>query len=186
AGCRTRVRGLLVRGADGEVATMALYGSIETIRAQAPRSDGFAIAFRYVDELFRPGSEIQARVRALRPGDKKKVEIGGGAFVLEETYQTKARADGFFESHRKFIDVQAIFEGEELMEVGDIARMKVRQPYNTDRDLIIYEDCPDASLLRVHAGQAAVFFPVDVHMPTLRVQATPVLVRKCVVKIPVA
>ncbi len=105
--------------------------------------------------------------------------------MLEETYETKLRADGFFESHRKFIDIQAIFEGEELMEVADIARMKIRQPYHPDRDLIVYEDSTEAALLRVHAGQAAVFFPADAHMPTLRVRAAAVNVRKCVVKVPV-
>jgi len=71
------------------------------------------------------------------------------------------------------------------MEVADISRMTVKQPYNEKRDLIIYEDSSEASLLRVHAGQAAVFYPVDVHMPTLRLRAAPVTVRKCVVKVPV-
>lgn len=164
---------------------MAIYGSIENVRAQAPRTDGFAAAFAYLKELFTPGSEVQKRVRAVVEGDRNKIELGGGAFVFEETYDTKLRADGFFESHRKFIDIQAIFEGEELMEVADIAAMKVRQPYNAERDLIVYEDSTNAALLRVHPGEAAVFFPTDVHMPTMQVRA-PVKVRKCVVKVPVS
>jgi biofilm protein TabA len=164
---------------------MALYGSLETVRAQAPRTDGFAKAFRYVEELLQPGSPVQQRLRAIGAGDSDKVQLSDGVFVIEQAYETKLRADGFFESHRKFIDVQTVFEGEELMEVADIARMKDRQPYNPDRDLIVYEDSSDASLLRVFAGQIAVFFPADVHMPTLRIRNDPVLVRKCVVKIPV-
>ena len=32
----------------------------------------------------------------------------------------------------------------------------------------------------------ALFFPVDVHMPTLRIRHDPVLVRKAVVKVPVS
>jgi YhcH/YjgK/YiaL family protein len=164
---------------------MALYGSLSTVRDQAPRTAGFAKAFAYVEELHRPGSPIHQRVRAIPSGERNKTDLGGGMFVIEEAYETKLRADGFFESHRNFIDVQTIFEGEELMEVGDIARMKVRQPYNPERDLIIYEDSTDASLLRVFAGQVAIFFPVDVHMPTLRIRANAVPVRKCVVKIPI-
>jgi YhcH/YjgK/YiaL family protein len=163
---------------------MAIYGSIETIRAQAPRTEGFAHAFRYLEELFRAGSPVNTRVTGIARGDRLRTDIGHGLFVIEEAYETKVRADGFFESHRKFIDVQAIVEGEELMEVSDIAWMKVKQPYNPDRDLIIYEDNTDAALLRVHTGQAAVFFPADAHMPTLRVRAAAVPVRKCVVKIP--
>ena len=53
------------------------------------------------------------------------------------------------------------------------------------RDLIIYEDNTEASHLRVYAGSAAVFFPSDAHMPTLRVRNDAVHVRKCVVKVPV-
>jgi biofilm protein TabA len=164
---------------------MAIYGSIDTVRAQTPRTDGFATGFAYLKELFTAGSEVQRRVCAVVPGERNKIELGGGAFVLEEAYMTKLRADGFFESHRNYTDIQAIFEGEELMEVADISRMTVRQPYNEKRDLIIYEDSTDATLLRVYAGQAAVFFPTDVHMPTMRVRAAAVNVRKCVVKVPV-
>lgn len=164
---------------------MALYGSLATVRAQAPHTDGFGQAFRYVEELLQDGSPLQKRLRGIGSGDSEKVQLNDGVFVIEQAYETKLRADGFFESHRKFIDVQTVFEGEELMEVADIARMKVRQPYNADRDLIVYEDSTDASLLRVFAGQIAIFFPSDVHMPTMRIRNDPVLVRKAVVKVPV-
>jgi len=164
---------------------MAIYGSIDAVRAQTPRDEGFTTAFAYLAELFTAGSAVQKRVRAVVAGERNKIDLGGGVFVLEESYETKLRADGFFESHRKYIDIQTIFEGAELMEVADIARMTVRQPYHTERDLIVYEDSSDAALLRVHAGQAAVFFPTDAHMPTLRVRAAAVAVRKCVIKVPV-
>jgi YhcH/YjgK/YiaL family protein len=164
---------------------MSLHGSLDTVRAQAPKTAGFATAFAYFDELFQPGSPAHARVKGIALDDTIKTDLAGGAFVIEQAYPTRLRADGFFESHQKFIDVQVIFEGEELMEVADIARMTVKQPYNEKRDLVIYDDSTESSLLRVYARQAAVFFPCDVHMPTLRVRADPVNVRKCVVKIPV-
>jgi biofilm protein TabA len=164
---------------------MAIYGSVASVRAQAPRTPGFAAAFAYVDELLRAGSEVQKRVKAIASGDTEKVDLADGLFAIEQAYETHLRADGFFESHKKYIDVQTVFEGEELMEVADISRMTVKQPYNEKRDLIIYDDSTDAALLRVFAGQTAVFFPTDVHMPTMRIRAAGVLVRKCVVKIPV-
>ena len=165
---------------------MALYGSLVTVRAQAPQTAGFAAAFAYVEELLREGSTVAARIRAIAAGDSARVELGDGVFAMEQAYETKLRADGFFESHRKYIDVQTVVVGEELMEVGDVARMEVRQPYNAERDLIIYGDNSEASLLRVYPGQAAIFFPSDVHMPQLRIRSAPVLVRKSVVKIPVS
>ena len=164
---------------------MSLYGSIATVRAQLTRTEGFATAFAYLDELFTPGSPANLRVKAIAPDETNKAELAGGAFVIEQCYQTRLRADGFFESHRKYIDVQLIFEGEELMEVADITHMTERQPYNEKRDVIIFEDNTGASLLRVYPGQATVFYPSDAHMPTLRLRADAVTVRKCVVKVPV-
>ncbi len=164
---------------------MSLLGSLDAIRAQVPKTEGFAIALTYLDELFRPGSPVNLRMKGLALDDSAKMELADGVFVIEQAYPTRLRADGFFESHRKFIDVQAIFEGEELMEVADLARMTVKQPYNEKRDLVIYEDSTQASLLRVYTGQAAVFFPCDVHMPTLRLRTAAMNVRKSVVKIPV-
>jgi biofilm protein TabA len=165
---------------------MALHGSFAALRSQAPQTPGFSAAFAYVEELLRNDSPARARLRAIADGDSQKIELTAGAFALEQTYETRLRADGFFESHRKYIDVQVIVEGEELMEVIDASRITMRQPYNAERDLIVYEDSSEASQLRVYAGQATIFFPTDVHMPTLRIRAAPVLVRKTVVKVPVS
>jgi YhcH/YjgK/YiaL family protein len=164
---------------------MSLLGSLASVRAQTPTTGGFATAFAYLEELFTAGSPANLRVKGIALDDTIKTELAGGAFVIEQAYATRLRADGFFESHRKYIDVQAIFEGEELMEVCDVSRMAVKQPYNEKRDLIIYEDNTEASHLRVYAGSAAVFYPSDAHMPTLRVRHAAVNVRKCVVKVPV-
>jgi YhcH/YjgK/YiaL family protein len=164
---------------------MALFGSLAALRAQAPQTAGFVAAFTYLDELMRPDSTARARLRAISRGEAQRIELREGAFAMEQVYETKPRAEGFFESHRTFIDLQVIVEGEELMEVVDVSRIALRESYVQDRDLATYLDAADASQLRLRAGEAAVFFPVDVHMPSLRVGAEPALVRKSVVKVPV-
>ena len=164
---------------------MALIGSLTAIRAQAPGTPGFATAFAYVEELMRPDSSARIRLRSIARGDNRRVELGGGVFAMEQAYETKPRKDGFFESHRKFIDVQVVVEGEEMIEVVDAARIDVREPYAEERDLITYGDTQHASRLCLVAGEAAIFFPVDVHMPCLNLNSSPVLVRKSVVKVPV-
>lgn len=164
---------------------MALFGSLATLRAQAPQTSGFAAAFAYADELMRPASAARTRLRGIAAGGAQRVELGDGVFAMEQVYETKPRADGFFESHRKYIDVQIVVEGEELIEVVEASRITVREPYAAERDLIMYQDAPTTSQLRIVAGEAAIFFPVDVHMPSLRLGDAPALVRKSVVKVPV-
>lgn len=155
-----------------------------TLRAQqhAPQ---LAAAFAYVEELLRPGSTANVRLHGIAVGSSEKIELGDGAFVIEQVYATKARPDGFFESHRKYIDVQVIVAGEEAMEVDDIARLVPTMEFNPERDLIKYADTPAASRLTMRAGDVALFFPADGHMPSLRLGAEAVVVRKAVVKVPV-
>jgi YhcH/YjgK/YiaL family protein len=164
---------------------MALFGSFSTVRAQAPQTPGFVTAFAYVEALLRPDSAARKRLEAAAAGEANKVDLGTGVFAIEQVYETRPRMEGFFESHRTYIDVQVVVAGEELMEVIDVSRAKVREPYDSARDLVTYADAPDASTLHVRAGEAAVFQPVDVHMPSLRAHPVATLVRKTVVKVPV-
>ena len=78
-----------------------------------------------------------------------------------------------------------VVEGEELMEVEDVSRLVVADPYNPERDFIKYADTSVGSVLRMRTGDVAIFFPEDGHMPSLQWRGTG-LVRKTVVKVPVA
>ena len=165
---------------------MAQFGPLASLRLQNhdPR---FAAAFAYAEEALRPGSGVHARLAAMAAGTSERVELGGGIFAMEQVYHAKPREEGFFESHRKYIDVQVVVEGVELMEVEEISRLKVTQDYDAERDFIKYAiEVPDAAKLILGAGGVALFFPTDGHMPSLRVAGRPTLVRKTVVKVPVA
>jgi YhcH/YjgK/YiaL family protein len=164
---------------------MAIFGSLSTLRAQCSGFNYFNPAFVYLDELTRPGSAARNRLEAMAAGTSARIELTGGMFAMEQVYLTKARADGFFESHRKYIDVQVVLVGEELMEVADIGRLPVRVGYDAEKDVILYRDFTGASVLRFQAGEAGVYFPVDGHMPGLSAGAAAQLVRKTVIKVPV-
>jgi YhcH/YjgK/YiaL family protein len=163
---------------------MALFGSVATVRSQCLPADRFAGVFAYLDDLFRDTSARAVRLRSIAVGDTERIELAGGAFALEQVYRSKIRSDGFFESHRKYIDVQVVFEGEESMEVFDLGRGTIRHPYDAQRDLLVYEDRA-GSLLHLRAGDATVFHPSDIHMPGLCGVSGPALVRKTVIKVPV-
>ena len=163
---------------------MAVFGSFSAVHRQLRSDPRFSAAFAYVADALQPGSAAAARIGGLAVGVTERIELTGGAFALEQVYLPKARAEGFFESHRKFIDVQVVVAGEELMEVAEITRLMVATDYNPERDLLKYADVADASVLRMQAGEVAVFFPEDGHMPSLQWRG-PGLVRKTVVKVPV-
>lgn len=165
---------------------MAVFGTLATVREQLSASPRFAIALAYVEELLRPGSPVHARLASVAVGSSQRIELTQGVFVMEQAYLTKPRSEGFFESHRKHVDVQVVVSGEEIMEVVDAGRIEARQAFDPERDLILYRDTEAASSWRMHPGEIGVFFPADVHMPGLRRGADAVAIRKAVVKVPVA
>ncbi len=164
---------------------MALFGPLSTVRRQLDGQARFDAAFACVAGLLDSNSAAHRRLKQAPVGYNERIDLADGSFVIEQVYQAKLRPEVFFESHRKYIDVQVIVEGAERMEVEDIGRLTVSQPYLEERDLIKYADTGAASLLTMPAGNVAIFFPVDGHMSTLQPAVGPVLVRKAVVKVPV-
>jgi len=171
-------------GAGLDCGGMALFGSLATLRAQLAHADHFQATFDYLDECFRPGSAAYQRLRSIEVGKQERTELAGGAFALEQVYMSKLRPDAFFESHKKFIDVQVIFEGEEFIEVADVAKLTVKEDQTPTKDFISYQMTDNSSAVRLSAGEASVLFPVDGHMPAVSIKGS-ALVRKIVVKVPV-
>lgn len=163
---------------------MALLGSLDTVRHQLAGTAHFAAAYAYLEQALATGSAVQARIRAVPVGETRRVDLGDGAFALEQAYWTRPREEGRFEAHAALVDLQAIVSGEELMEVTDAGRLVERENLIAERDVRFFADFPGASRWRVASGEIAVFFPIDAHMPSLAV-AAPQIVYKTVVKVPV-
>ncbi len=105
---------------------------------------------------------------------------GDNLFALVQQYETKARDQGVWEAHRRYIDVQYIATGIETIGYAPIDGLKVTQPYADDKDCVLLAGNGD--FLTARAGTFFVFFPEDAHMPGLT-HTTPGTVRKVVVKV---
>jgi YhcH/YjgK/YiaL family protein len=164
---------------------MALFGSLSTVRAQLIRRSVFDLSFAYLDEALRPGTTAHQRVLGVGLGETSRIELGEGAFALEQSYNSKSRAQGRFESHLQYIDIQVLLAGEEFIEVAEISTLQLSENLTPTKDLIFYHDTRATSPLRLSGlGATAVFFPPDGHMGGLAITA-PALVRKIVIKVPV-
>lgn len=164
---------------------MALSGSITHLASTLAADPRFGPAFRYLVRCQSPGSAEAKRLRELPPATVNEVHLEAGSVVFEQVFLTRGRQACFFESHRKYIDVQFILEGEEIIHVTPIDGLVVDRPYREEKDVIKYLDGGGGSRLSLTAGEAAVFFPEDGHMPG-QAAAIPSLVRKAVIKVPVA
>lgn len=107
--------------------------------------------------------------------------LGTEVYALVQTYDTKPRAAGKWEAHRKYTDIQYLVEGSEIMGWMPLAGLREIAPFDAAKDLGLHAGGP-GSFFQVNAGEFAVFFPHDAHMPSLAV-AAPARVKKIVVKV---
>jgi YhcH/YjgK/YiaL family protein len=163
---------------------MAIFGSLSTLHAQAPRSPALDAALAYAAEILNPGSAAHARLLASPAGETVRIELGGGVHAMEQVYRTRAREEGRWESHRAHLDLQLVVVGEELLEVADAVGMAIAEDRTPGADVIFYADAPAAGVLRLVPGTAALLLPADAHLGGLAAGAA-ALVRKTVVKVPV-
>ncbi len=114
-----------------------------------------------------------------------RLEIdGNNIFAIVQIYQTKpAEAQLELEGHKKYIDIQCVVNGQEIIGWVHIDRVQITSPYDETKDAW-FGNFPveKLTLLRLSEKQVAIFFPTDAHAPQVA-DGTPVLVKKIVVKI---
>ena len=113
-----------------------------------------------------------------------RFELEGDRIVaLPQSYQTRLHSAGRWEAHRRYLDIQYIVSGAELMGWAPVSSLRPEADFDPAKDVGFYLGTGD--LIRVEAGMFAIFFPHDAHMPCLAVNNQPQPVRKIVLKVAV-
>jgi len=138
-------------------------------------------------ELYPP--LLQQGLRFLKESDFSKMptgrnEIDGdNMFALVQEYQPDSRENRKAETHAKYIDIQYIVSGEEIMGYANLTdAAEVAENRLADKDAIFYKNLQDETDVKVGPGMYAVFFPWDIHRPGC-VSKPGAAVRKVVLKI---
>ena len=116
--------------------------------------------------------------------DLGRIELGGSMYANVTEYLPKDRDEQLlFEAHRKYIDIQYVISGKELMDIAPLENMTVTKSYNSDNDAM-FGTVTEFSELKASPERFYVFFPADAHRPSLKDENDSVLVRKIVIKVP--
>lgn len=113
-----------------------------------------------------------------------KYELENGAYLMVQEYETKSRLEAKYEAHKKFIDIQMVLKGEELIVVTPIEKMEPCDEYNEVKDVIHYKHNDECTDYYIGSGDFLILFPEDIHMPGVCINGKS-NVRKIVVKVPV-
>ncbi|MCX5785727.1 MAG: YhcH/YjgK/YiaL family protein [Elusimicrobia bacterium] len=115
-----------------------------------------------------------------------KIAIDGErVFALVQRYETVITTAPKFECHRKYIDIQYIASGSEIIGWVPLERLDITEAYDADKDAC-FGTVMNGGWTPVHlqAGELAVFYPEDGHAPKMAVNS-PSPVMKIVIKIAV-
>jgi YhcH/YjgK/YiaL family protein len=105
---------------------------------------------------------------------------GDSLFVSVTEGPDKPYEQTMWESHQKMIDVQYIVRGKEKIGVAPLSGATVTKPYDSARDVANYN--AEGKFYVAEPGTMYIFFPTDVHRPSIKVDGYDV-VKKVVVKV---
>lgn len=108
---------------------------------------------------------------------------GDNVYAIVTEAPTKDYDKTAFESHRKYVDLQYVINGEENMARAPVGSVAVSKPYDEATDLANYTG--EGKIYTVPAGTFLLFFPADAHRPNITPGGNKV-VKKIVVKVHVA
>jgi biofilm protein TabA len=143
--------------------------SIENASLYCPLNDRFAAAFRVLESRQLLRAEVGRHV--LQDAD---------LFALVQRYVTKPQSEGRWESHLRYIDLQYIVAGTEVMGYAPHSSLTLAERYDEEKDIMFLTG--HGNLFTLSAGSFAIFFPHDAHMPMLS-PGSPSQVHKIVFKI---
>ena len=112
---------------------------------------------------------IKKGLQWLEANDLENLEPGryhiddNNLYANVDEYNTKEDAN--YEAHRKYIDIQYMVKGKELIGVTDLDNCITCIEYDEDKDLEFFTAKDDFQTLK--NGEFLIFFPQDAHKPCI-------------------
>jgi len=136
-------------------------------------------------QQMRQAVEFLHRADLLELPDGNVPIDGKRVFAILQRYRTAHLDKPQFEYHRKYIDLQFVLSGEEIIGWAPATEITPLFSYDEGQDVCTgLMETGKWSPVRLNAGQLAVLWPEDGHAPRLATEKV-CLVRKIVVKVAV-
>lgn len=163
---------------------MAIFGNFYDIK-HTHYIDYNVEIWNYLENCLLENTIENNRLKQYSIGVFEKVFLNSDIFALEQSYITKSIQKCQYESHLKYIDIQLIVEGSEIIQVANSSYLDILNSYDTSKDLILYrKPIYKTSDLILYKGDIAIFYPFDAHMPCISYKNEEKVI-KTVVKIPI-
>lgn len=108
-----------------------------------------------------------------------RYELEDGAFYNVCECAQKPACEKQFETHKKYIDIQYVYDGTEDMGYADIGALTEAQAYDEKGDYALHDG--EGVMITFKPGDFAVFAPMDAHKPGCGNGTS----KKVIIKVPV-
>jgi YhcH/YjgK/YiaL family protein len=188
--------GLMGNGSDSDPATWS-NKKIEKWFSKNDWSEGWKVSpdasvnkREFAISYFKNKPRWEKAFRFLKNNDLSKLELkrydidGDNLFATVSEYVTKNDEAANLEAHRKYIDIQYVISGKEIMNIAPISTVKdLITPYDETKDIEFVTVAKKVNYL-ASQDNFFIFFPDDAHRPGLKVEVNSP-VRKIVIKLKV-
>lgn len=155
---------------------MAIISTIKDLQRHFSNSKSFLKALAFLEQL-----DAQ-RFSVCKGNESCKIPIWDDkVFAMLQQYESRPLEQAKPEAHRKYIDLQYVYKGRELVYWNNMETCKSITDYDEEKD-IQWLSMSDFSQVLLYAPLVALFYPNDVHAPCLQYQGK-AQIWKCVVKV---
>lgn len=146
--------------------------------------DSIKNASKYYDvhPSFREAFDALAKIVNDTPDERITVD-GDNIFINLSTYTNKNVSECLFESHKKYIDIQYVITGAELIDVCQTDTLKATDDRLDTDDIAFYENSDIFSTAYLTDGIFVVLFPGEAHRPCVAPDGKGIKTKKAVAKI---
>ena len=112
------------------------------------------------------------------------IELENGVRASIQQYNSFQWDENKFESHEKYFDIQYVVKGCEICGVCNRDKLNVAIEYDSDQDIVFYDDPKCCSKVLLNEGDFIILAPEDAHKPRCMLDKQ-AWIRKVVLKVPV-
>ena len=102
-------------------------------------------------------------------------------YVIASDYNSKDKSDTRYESHKRYVDIQYVAVGEEMMGKTTIDQAEVAVPYSEANDIAYYK-FDGGNYYKATPQNFFIFFPGELHRPSIKIDES-VPIKRIVVKV---
>lgn len=135
-------------------------------------------------EMLIPGiSKAINKIQNLEEYHEGKIPLDDGGYYMIQEGITNSSEKMLFETHKRYIDVQYLLEGAEILEWSKKGSLAVKVSYDEKRDLELYFGEEEGQIY-ISQGMVYIMFPEDAHKACCHIEK-PTRYVKAVIKIPI-